>query len=375
MFRTPLASERIQRIDPTTGIKVIQLTSYPTPSRHLYYAWPSVTPDNQRVMLYCQRSARRDAPFDLFRCDTDGLNLYQLTDWPSFGDLSLDGKTIYALSSEQILYAVDVETGASEPVVEVGEQLKGQPYAVSTFHFANMGKDLFFGLRSSTVGGGAYFRVELETGNVTWGEGDAVVIGCFQQSGRIEIMRNYQRVEPIAQADGTRVFKNVRPEPMTVWSAELDGSDEQYLARIDLFGHHTILGQTDLLQGTGQPPERCIWIVEAGKEPRKLCSGPYFWHSAASYDGEWIVADTSWPDVGLKLIHVPTGHWRTLCHPHAEQDHAGVHPHPSISQDGRKVVFASDWTGVSQVYVAHVTDEFRESVIAGELDRPQDKWM
>ena len=132
---------------------------------------------------------------------------------------------------------------------------------------------------------------------------------------------------------------------------------------------------TDLLQGTGQPPERCIWIVEAGKEPRKLCSGPYFWHSAASYDGEWIVADTSWPDVGLKLIHVPTGHWRTLCHPLAEHDHAGVHPHPSISQDGRKVVFASDWTGVSQVYVAHVTDEFRESVIAGELDRPQDKWM
>ncbi len=65
----------------------------------------------------------------------------------------------------------------------------------------------------------AYFRVDLETGKVIHGEGDAVVIGCFQKSVRIEIMKNYQRVESVAQADGTRVFKNMRPEPMTVWSA------------------------------------------------------------------------------------------------------------------------------------------------------------
>ncbi len=46
-----------------------------------------------------------------------------------------------------------------------------------------------------------------------------------------------------------------------------------------------------------------------------------------------------------------------------------------MSQDGRVVVFRSDRTGVPQIYAAHVTDEFRESVIAGELDQPNDKWM
>jgi hypothetical protein len=38
-------------------------------------------------------------------------------------------------------------------------------------------------------------------------------------------------------------------------------------------------------------------------------------------------------------------------------------------------VFGSDRTGISQVYVAQITDEFRESVIAGELDNPRDKWI
>jgi Tol biopolymer transport system component len=45
------------------------------------------------------------------------------------------------------------------------------------------------------------------------------------------------------------------------------------------------------------------------------------------------------------------------------------------SNDGRLVVFRSDRTGCPQVYVAHVNEEFRQSIIAGELDRPKDKWI
>jgi hypothetical protein len=42
--------------------------------------WPSVTPDSGRVLLYSQRWAQRDAPWDFFRVDADGLNLLQLTE-------------------------------------------------------------------------------------------------------------------------------------------------------------------------------------------------------------------------------------------------------------------------------------------------------
>ena len=37
MLRTLSASERIQRVDPKTGIQATQLTSYPTPSVALPY--------------------------------------------------------------------------------------------------------------------------------------------------------------------------------------------------------------------------------------------------------------------------------------------------------------------------------------------------
>ena len=142
-----------------------------------------------------------------------------------------------------------------------------------------------------------------------------------------------------------------------------------------IFAHATLLGKTSMLQGCGLPPERCIWVVEEGKEPEKLVQGPYFWHSGASFDGEWIVSDTNFPDQGLQLVHVPTQYFRTLCHPGATEDHVEYgHPHPALSQDGRVAVFRSDRTNVSQVYIAHITDEFRESVKAGELDG-SNRWM
>lgn len=111
---------------------------------------------------------------------------------------------------------------------------------------------------------------------------------------------------------------------------------------------------------------RKTWSVSA---TRKLVEGPYFWHSGASYDGEWIVADTNTPDEGLQLAHVPTARFKTLCYAGATQDHYNFgHPHPALSQDGRVAVFRSDRTHVPQIYIAHITEEFRERVKAGVPD-------
>ncbi len=378
MLRSPFNSERIERIDPRTGIKVIQITSYPTPSIPLFYAWPSVTPDNQRVVFYAQRSTRRGAPTDLWRCDTDGLNLFQLTERDEkYGSptavLGLDGKTIYAFWGDQTLCSVQVETGEIEELINIGKYSKG--YYPTNLHLVNMGKRIYIELRSSYEGGGRFLKLDLVTGEVTHSDVDATVIGCDQSTGRLVIVKNFQKVGAVKRPDGTRVIRNLRPEPMTLWYTDENGGDERYMCRLDMFGHSTFLGKTSIWQGTGQPPERCIWLVEPGKDPYKLVEGPYFWHCGPSFDGEWIISDTSWPNVGLQLVHVPTRHFRTLCHDNAEQGHAGAHPHPALSQDGRVAVFDSDMTGVRQVYIAHITEEFRESIKEGVLDNPNDKWM
>ena len=102
---------------------------------------------------------------------------------------------------------------------------------------------------------------------------------------------------------------------------------------------------------------------------KRLVEGPYFWHAGASFDGEWIIADTNWPDRGLQLVHVPTGRYAPLCHPNSSNGYPQwTHPHPQLSPDGKYALYGSDRTGCPQVYLAEITDEFRAHVADGRLD-------
>ncbi len=382
MLRTPLASERIQRVDPHTGIKVIQLTSYPTPSVALPYEWPSVTPDGRCVVFMSQRGARRGAPWDLFRCDTDGLNLYQLTErdqavHPPLFDkenaptaiLSLDGGTLYvAWNGDPFVYTVDLGNGSLDVVASMEEAC---PSGVLYQHMRlnGAGDRLYVVTRKPGV---RTLRVDLDTGTVEPLDHEGLLWACIPTERRLVIWRN-EAASGAGEADYVTMIRSGGGRGF--WSADEDGGDLSFLGA-DVFAHGSVLGNTARLQGCGVPPQRCIWVVESGRPAERICQGPYFWHSGASWDGEWIVSDTNWPDQGLQLVHVPTGHFRTLCHAGASQDHIRVgHPHPALSHDGRLAVFTSDRAGVAQVYAVHITDDFRESVIAGELDQPRDKWM
>ncbi len=380
MLRTPFASERIQRVDPLTGIKVIQITSYPTPSLPLEYQWPSIAPDGYRLVFMSQRTADRVAPWDLFLCDTDGLNLFQLTKrdeskFPAHFNklnaplpiLSLDGRTLYVIwNGYPVLYAVDLENGSIEDVCSI-ESVCPQGTIFQHIRISAAGDRLYVVFRSPSIG---TVRVDLETGESTKLELDGFLWACMAKERRIIVLKNTATEGDalpdyisFARASGER----------TLWSLDEDGADPRFHSP-DRFSHASMLGGSDCIQGCGLSPDRSIWFAQEGEPPRKLCNGPYFWHSGPSWDGEWIVAGTNWPDEGLKLIHAPTGHFRTLCHAGATQEHVRAgHPHPGLSHDGRIAVFASDRTGVAQVYVAFITDEFRESVIAGVLDMPNDK--
>jgi hypothetical protein len=122
-------------------------------------------------------------------------------------------------------------------------------------------------------------------------------------------------------------------------------------------------------------------MAEGDAEPEKIVAGPYFWHSASTLDGEWIVADTNWPDEGLQLVHVPTRSFTFLCESSASGvDGIGGHPEPNISPDGKVVIWTSDRTGIAQVYVALVPEGMREALRhsvdwQGTPDDPQPHYM
>jgi oligogalacturonide lyase len=107
------------------------------------------------------------------------------------------------------------------------------------------------------------------------------------------------------------------------------------------------------------------------------------WHAISDRKGTLMVADTTYPDIGLRLFDTHgIGEPRTLCYPeawnlgaHWHTDHCPYddedykqgkwkvyapqhsHPHPSFSPDGRYVVYTSDRTGHSQVYEVEVPQQ------------------
>ncbi len=369
MLRTPLASERIQRIDAQTGVKVIQLTSYPTPSAHLLYDWPSVTPDNRRVVLFCQRWVARDAPWDLFRVDADGLNLYQLTERGDRAEpggyygrpparLSLDGRSVLCVWGKEVCI-VDTETGDIEVLHSLTEHCPPDSVIHNMFISAT-GRRLFV-THGGPRGNGA-LRLDLDDGAIVAIDPGGHLSACDPTGPRLVVAKGTVKWGTSMRQDGSRVVIN-RGDLLGKYLTDEDGNELEYLCP-EIFAHSTLLGRHLKVQGCGRYPDGCIWLADLGSEPRRLVEGPYFWHSGPSWDGEWIAADTNWPDRGIQLVHVPTGRFATLCHAGASQDHYEFgHPHPTLSQDGSMCVFRSDRTGVPQIYVAHISEDFRRAVV------------
>jgi Tol biopolymer transport system component len=359
-----VTNERIEYTDSLTGARVIQLTSYPAPAMCLFYASVNITPDSARLILICQREARRDAPWDLWSVNADGSELRQMTDRDGAGGFAMlpDGSAVI-FHCQGAVWKVDMADLTEERVAELSGGKPGGHGFVSP-------------------DGRYYFTATQTPGNG----------GRIAGAAAPTVYR--------ARTDGSEVVA-YKPDPSDQWTlhsaspgghgllaiAVTEGVKEYRLLDHDFrvlgvytrthdFAHSTFLGRSPDLQGCALPPDHALLRLGLGGDaPNRIASGPYFWHSASTLDGEWIVADTNWPDLGLQLVHVPTSRFATLCYPRSSEGHPQwSHPHPQFSPDGLCVMFNSDATGVPQAYVVQVSDEMKARVKSGALtvrDRPR----
>ena len=168
-----------------------------------------------------------------------------------------------------------------------------------------------------------------------------------------------------------------------------DGSAMECLHRHgndEFIVHETFLGTTGDLVFTVWPRALCRmdWTT---REIRTIAEYNA-WHIAPDRRGERVLCDTNYPDEGIQIIDAATGARRQVCRSQSSnqgsqwrksryalaEDFADArknlswmenaadtvygpqwtHPHPSWSNGERLVAFASDRTGVTQVYVANV---------------------
>ncbi len=343
-------TEAIHFVDSLTGAEIVQLTNNPTSSSNLYFENLNFTQDSNAVIFTSKRDAGRDAPTDLFRCDVDGKNLTQLTEDASFSGacLSIDGsEAIYTAGNE--FRAVSMEHGAERTIATFDDaESVGNPSA---------GGSMVFGRAAYADGATAVVRCDFAGGGET-------VVRRGKAVGHINASRTGNWIAWIETAEtneyDTQTWYVMRP----------DGSENHRWA-VQNWAHSSWVGDLDRMQGTLLPPAHAInWCSPEDSNESdavEICAGPYFWHSGASPDGEWLVSDTNWPDIGLQLIHVPSGRYQTVCLSQATNSNHPAHPHPSLSPDGTKVLYNSDRTGINQVYVATVPEWLRDELRTGEL--------
>lgn len=150
--------------------------------------------------------------------------------------------------------------------------------------------------------------------------------------------------------------------------------------------HETFLGKTGDLVFTVWP--RSLRVMDWTTRAMRTIVDYNAWHIAPDHAGRRILCDTNHPDEGLQIIDVQSGARQPLCltgsSNQGSQWHKSryalaedfaqarntlswmenavdtvygpqhTHPHPSWSCDESMVAFASDRTGVTQVYVADV---------------------
>jgi hypothetical protein len=318
------------------------------------------TPDSKTVIIRRQRDSNPGAPSDICRCDVDGTNMVQLTDEDGvYGvALSRDGRHVYYLQGTT-LKRVHMETFELEEVLNIPDT---QPGGVGFSGQTGDGKYILCTLRVGEEPG--LFRLATDGS-------EAALLFKAPSLGHVVCSPGHDVV-----SFGARINGKGRLRVMDVQGGE---PREFPMQR---FAHCSWLGRTGRIQGCLLTPGRAIMsMAEGDAEPEKIVAGPYFWHSASTLDGEWIVADTNWPDEGLQLVHVPTRSFTFLCESSASGvDGIGGHPEPNISPDGKVVIWTSDRTGIAQVYVALVPEGMREALRhsvdwQGTPDDPQPHYM
>lgn len=344
--------ERTFLRDPRSGLTILRLTHSSCIAQNLYFEMCSFTDDDRYVMVVSQRVAGRDAPWDIYRVRTDGMELVQVTECDDLSGI------VFSPALNALLFQTGGEVRKMD-ILSLKEEViakapgKNAVYARSHATIGAKGKT-YFGSCIQDNGKACVFKVDVASGGL-----DILDVCESPVHLHVDPSEKWFYLASRKGGEGTCCVmdtdgRNIRPYSFT------------------RFAHHTWFGETGLMQGTLVPPGHALATYREGDaEPVILTEGRYYWHSSASRDAQWIISDTNWPQEGLYLLHVPTRTVSYVCDTQSSCSHPQwTHPHPSLSPGMKYVLYNSDMTGIGQVYLCLLTEEFLEQAKKGYLCRP-----
>lgn len=364
------ASELKEFRDPQTGAQIYQLTQNTSINHNLYFLTPSFTPDQKQVVFTSYRSGKPN----FFKVGFPDGDIVQVTDADSVhgysGVISKAGTELFYTQGDTIK-AIHLETFEERLLAEFPEGSLGE---------CSVSADERFIVTAMKRNDRSHITV-----TATDGSGGEVIYTSPDQT-IIHPQFHPKHADLIAYSGD--------PAPR-MWTINRDGTENRSLYAHDnneFLVHETFLGSADELIVTHWP--YALRRLSLDTLQMQTISDFNAWHIASNRDGTQVLCDTVHPDIGLRLVDVESGEHTPICYPQSSssgsqwktdryalaEDWAAAqqaddrektlswmemkvdtvygpqwtHPHPSFSPDEKAVVYTSDVSGHSQVYVALV---------------------
>lgn len=369
--------------DPLTGRQVRQLTGSTAEDYHLYFYNPSITPDGNYLIFISERTGLSN----LFRLDLQSGEIVQLTDarairaeyWPFTEALQGIGACLPAIGSQgqevfyfegTDLFVVEIESLQHRQLLSLPANRRPSMLQANangdTLVFATWDEVLFLE-RSQRAYAGEKFPDEKFFQETT-----STIMRVEATTGQAqEILRkekfwiNHVHLNP-HNPDLILFCHEYSELPDRMWLLDVanqqceiipgQGPNEWYEHEFwsadgkRVCFHGGITG--DNLLGF------CGWCSADGTNCTKAyhnTSGRAYAHYNLHPDGETMVTDGEARPGCISKVHLRDGcqEFETLCRhdSYTFGDDQRCHPHPSFTPDGKQVIFTSNRTGSSNVYL------------------------
>ncbi len=354
--------------DSQTGASIYQLTNDTSINHNLYFLTSSFTSDQEHLIFTSYRSGKPN----FFKLKFPNGDIVQLTDADDIhgysGVISKDGTELFYTQADAIK-AIHLDTLEERVLAEFPGGGLGE---------CSVSADERYIVTAMKREDKSHITV-----TATDGSGGEVIYTSPDQT-IIHPQFHPKHSDLIAYSGD--------PAPR-MWTIKRDGTENRSLYQHDnneFLVHETFLGALDELIVTHWPYS----LRRMSLETRQMQTISDFnaWHIASNRDGTKVLCDTVHPDIGLRLVDVETGEHTPICYPKSSssgsqwetdryalaEDWAAAqqsgdrekalswmemkvdtvygpqwtHPHPSFSPDETAVVYTSDVSGHSQVYVA-----------------------
>lgn len=359
------------QMDARTGASIRRITSFPAIHHHPFFMIPAY----DRAMQWTVFTSERAGTPQIFVEERETGLLVQLTDREDLSDWSIhpsrDGRYVY-FTAGTAGWRVAIPSGLEEKLVDfvkLADKPSQDKSEVTSPDLAMREQGMVGAAMGTTAISSCdrYWAVKFNKGE----EAQLAIVDT--QTGQAEVILCRDSIAHLQFCpDDSNLLFYAGPLTDRVWTIQRDGSANRRLyqrAPGEWITHETWVPGSRELALTDWP--KGVRAIHVGTGQERQIATFNAWHPVCSPDGKWMVADTNFPDIGLKLFdpHDSTFAPITLCYPEASSmgahwagpfpyEHGPIqvnapqhtHPHPSFSPDGRFVLYTSDRTGSAQLY-------------------------